>query len=684
VAVHPDDERYQGLVGRHALLPGVNRVIPIIADDAVEREFGTGAVKVTPGHDPTDYAIGQRHGLPSINIMNKDATLNAEAGPYAGLDRYAAREKLVADLDKAGLLVRVQPHTLNIGRCQRCHTIIEPLISTQWFVRMKPLAEPAVQAVRDGRIRIIPDHFERVYFHWMDNVRDWPISRQLWWGHRIPVWYGPDDTPFAAFNDEEAHALAAQHYGNAVELRRDEDVLDTWFSSGLWPFSTLGWPEQTDDLRRFYPTSVLETGYDILFFWVARMIFLGLEMTGEIPFDTVYLHGLIRDELGRKYSKSLGNALDPMEVIEQVGTDALRFTLMTSSTPGNDTKLSPKALDASRNFMNKLWNIARFVLANTTADGGEQTAAPLAAVGGLPSAVALPDRWILARLDSLTASVNRLFETYQFGEAGRQIRDFLWDEFADWYVEMSKIRLNGQDAEARATAQAVLGTVLEQTLRLLHPFAPFITETLWQRVTADGRPQTAETSSSRSGPPSTVRRLPSIMLASWPTATAGWRDAEAEADMDLVRELIRAIRNARAEYSVEPGRRIAAIVNAAGRQALFQAQAPIIEFLARVDSSKLDIVTSLDTPPSQAVSLVIGDGVQAYLPLAGLLDLDKERERLRKDLAEATAEVQRASALLNKTGFADKAPASVVQGARDKLQAAQERQAKLQARLTEL
>ena len=652
VAVHPDDERYQHLIGRMALLPGVSRPIPIIADDAVEREFGTGAVKVTPGHDPTDYAIGQRHGLPIVNIMNKDASLNAEAGPYAGLDRYAARDALVADLAKAGLLVRVADHTLNLGTCQRCHAVIEPLISTQWFVRMKPLAGPAIDAVRDGRIRIVPEHFERIYFHWMENVRDWAISRQVWWGHRIPVWYGPDDHPFAAFDEAEARALAHAHYGHDAPLRQDEDVLDTWFSSGLWPFSILGWPDDSDDYRKFYPNSVLETGYDIIFFWVARMIFMGLEMTGDIPFHTVYLHGLVRDESGRKYSKSLGHAVDPMQVIEEVGTDALRFTLMTSSTPGNDTKLSERALEAGRNFMNKLWNLARFTLSNL--DG---TPPPLD-----PARLTLADRWILSRLDALTADVNRLFETYQFGEAGRQIRDFLWDEFADWYVEMSKICLQGDDAAAKATAQGVLVRALEQALRLLHPFAPFITETIWQRLPHQGD---------------------TIMLAPWPTAH-GTRDTEAEAGMNLVRDLVRAIRNARTEYNVEPGRRVAAIVNADGRAALFREQAPIIEFLARVDGARLDIVEGLATPPPQSVSLVVGDGVQAYLPLAGLIDLDKERERLGKELAEAAAEAERTEALLARPGFADKAPANVVQGARDKLAAARERRDKLATRLAEL
>ncbi len=652
VAVHPGDERYTHLIGRVALLPGVSRPIPIIADAAVEREFGTGAVKVTPGHDPTDYAIGQRHGLPIISIMNRDATINQEGGPYAGLDRYEARQRLVADLEKAGLLVKKQEHTLSVGHCHRCGTVIEPLISTQWFVKMKPLAEPAIAAVRDGRIRIVPEHFEKIYFHWMENVRDWVISRQLWWGHRIPVWYGPDSHPFAAFDAPEAHEQARQHYGHEVELRQDEDVLDTWFSSGLWPFSILGWPDDTEDLRTFYPNSVLETGYDIIFFWVARMIFMGLEMMGDIPFHTVYLHGLIRDELGRKYSKSLGNALDPMQVIEDVGTDALRFTLMTSSTPGVDTKLSEKALVAGRNFMNKLWNIGRFTL-NSLPD-------KIPAVD--PEQFTLADRWILSRTDDLTESVTRLFEAYQFGEAGRQIRDFLWDEFADWYVEMSKIRLQGSDAEAKATAQAVLATVLERALRLLHPFAPFITETLWQRLPHEGA---------------------TIMLAPWPTP-AGWQDETAEREMNLVRELIRDIRNARSEYNVEPSRRIAAIVSADAHETFIRSQAPIIEMLARVDGAQFTITRSLAEPPAQAVSLVIGEGILAYLPLAGLIDLDKERERLTKEVADTQAEIERTTALLNKPGFADKAPANVVQGARDKLAAAQERHQKLTERLTSL
>ena len=473
VAVHPEDERYAHLIGRTAFVPILNREIPVIADEHVDPQFGTGALKVTPGHDPNDYLIGQRHNLPFVNITNEDATLNAAAGPYAGLDRFDAREKLWHDMDAAGLVVGEKPHVHEVGHCQRCHTIVEPLLSTQWFVKAKPLADAAIAAVKDGRIKIVPERFERSYFHWLENIRDWCISRQLWWGHRIPIWYGPDGHQFAARSDSEALEQAIEFYGETAELEQDEDVLDTWFSSALWPFSTLGWPqfEETGngkesidslgaenshslDLARFYPTTVLETGYDILFFWVARMIMMGLYFTGKVPFHYVYLHGLVRAEDGRKMSKSLGNALDPLDLIATYGNDALRFTLLTGSTPGNDMKLSVTRIEANRNFANKIWNAARFVLMNLEASdqwhAGQRGRSHTASPTPLPpqDAQTLADRWILSRLNTVQNHVTQLIENWQLGEAGRQLYEFLWSEYCDWYIEAAKPRLYGGDPAA--------------------------------------------------------------------------------------------------------------------------------------------------------------------------------------------------------------------------------------------
>ncbi|MBI2977041.1 MAG: valine--tRNA ligase, partial [Chloroflexi bacterium] len=468
VAVHPDDERYRALVGRTVIVPILNREIPVVADAAVDREFGTGAVKVTPGHDATDYAIGQRHGLAIISILNKDATMSADAGPYEGQDRFACREALWRDMQKAGLTLKTQPHTMNIPRSQRGGEIIEPIISTQWFVKIKPLAEAGIAAVKDGRIRIVPERFEKVYYNWMDaeRIRDWCISRQLWWGHRIPVWYCADCGKQTC---AEIDPAACAHCGSH-NITQDPDVLDTWFSSGLWPFSTLGWPEQTADLSYFYPTSTLETGYDILFFWVARMIMLGLEFTGQAPFDTVYLHGLVRDGDGRKMSKTLGNVIDPLQVMDEFGADALRFTLLTAATPGNDMNLSLQRVEGNRNFANKLWNAARFIIGNLDKCPEAPTPVGERDTGGEPDRT-LADRWIRGRLAQVTAGVNRLFENYQYGEAGRQVYDFFWSEYADWYIEIAKLQLAEGGQRARLTLDT-LAAVLDQTMRLLHPFTP--------------------------------------------------------------------------------------------------------------------------------------------------------------------------------------------------------------------
>jgi valyl-tRNA synthetase len=661
VAVHPEDERYQALIGKSVVLPVLGREIPIIADEAVERAFGTGAVKVTPAHDPTDYDMGQRHHLPMINVMNDDMTMNAEAGPYEGQDRFECRKNLVAELERLGHLVKIEPYHHSVGECQRCATIVEPRISTQWFVRMKPLAEPALAAVADGRIRIVPERFEKIYNNWLENIRDWCISRQLWWGHRIPVWYCDD---CGAQTTGRTDPTQCGQCGSA-HIHQDEDVLDTWFSSGLWPFSTLGWPEQTADLDYFYPTSVMETGYDILFFWVAKMAMLGLRMTGQVPFHTVYLHGLVRNEEGKKISKSMPDAwkYDPLYMIDEFGTDPLRFTLLTGSTPGNDMKLSPARVEANRNFCNKVWQAARYVLANL----GEDPAAyapdgqPLP-LEGLTDAT---DRWIVSRYHALAAEATRLMEAYQLGEAGRQVYEFLWGEYCDWYIEMTKVRFRAGDADSAsaasvAQARRVLAYVLDGCLRLLHPYMPYITETIWQYLPHRGE---------------------ALIVAAWPKA--GERDVAAEGAMAGLMELVRSIRNARTEYDVEPGRRIAAII-AAGEQAPFLgAQAEALATLARVDPQQLTIAERLEAAPEKALTLVVG-GYECYLPLAALVDLDKERARIAGEIEALEREIGRAEALLGNPGFVAKAPEAVVAKERAKVADCRERLATLQARLASL
>ena len=649
VAVHPADERYREFIGKTALVPILNREIPVIADEAVDREFGTGALKVTPGHDPTDYEIGRRHQLPIVNIMNEDGTLNENAGPYAGMDRFEARVKLWEDMRQAGLVISEKPHVHAVGHCQRCGTVIEPLISTQWFVRTKPLAEPAIRAVREGTIRIIPERFNKQYFHWMENIRDWCISRQLWWGHRIPVWYCDDcGHMFAAEEDPDR----CEQCGSA-RIHQDEDVLDTWFSSGLWPPGVLGWPEETDDFREFYPTTMLETGYDILFFWVARMIMLGMEMTGKVPFYYVYLHGLVRDEQGRKMSKSLGNVIDPLLMIDRYGADALRFTLLTGSTPGNDMKLSEARIEANRNFANKIWNAARFVLMNLREDQEPVTAPPDS------SELSLADRWILSRVEYLTAEVERLFQEYQYGEAGRRLYDFLWSEYCDWYVEIAKIALYGEDETARERTRQVLVYVLEKALRLLHPFMPFVTEAIWQQLPHEGE---------------------SIMVAPWPEP--GPRDVAAEEAFHRIRDLIRGIRNVRSEYHVAPGKRIPALIAAGPHLEIVQATQPVLVHLARLDPERLVIAKEI-RPPELAATVIEG-GITVHLPLADIIDVEAERQRLRKELQALQQQIARSEALLANERFLTKAPPEVVTRERDKLNKLREDEAQIKGRLKAL
>ncbi len=653
VAVHPDDERWQALIGQSAVLPAIGRRLPIIADGVVEPEFGTGAVKVTPAHDPTDYEIGLRHGLEAVNVMTDTAQMNENGGPYAGQERLECRRNIVADLEREGLLVKVVPYEHAVGTCERCHTDVEPRISTQWFVTTKPLAEAALQAVREGRTKIIPEREEKRFFHWMENIRDWCISRQLWWGHRIPVWYCDD---CGGQTCEVTDPTACAHCGS-THIHQDEDVLDTWFSSGLWPFSTLGWPDtEAPDYRRYYPTDMRETAYEILFFWVAREMMLGIELTGQTPYATVYLHGLIRTREGKKVSKSMGDIeeYDPLRVIEKYGCDALRYTLMTSSTPGQDMNLDPRRLEGARNFANKIWQAARFVLGNVSGLGLDMKPEALN--------LELPERWILSRLNRLIQNVNTLFESHQYGEAGRQINDFLWSEYCDWYIEASKVRLYDPAVDKEAT-QAVLLHVLERSLRLLHPFMPFVTEALWQAL------------------PGSVRQGPSLMMARWPEPDPTVLDTAAEEQMGLLMELIRSIRNVRAEYDVTPGKRIPALIAAGDAVSLLEGQREVLCFLARLDPDALTIAPTLP-PPSQAATVVVGD-VVGYLPLAGLVDLEAERERLARELAETEAGIARSEALLQGE-FAHRAPAAVVQRERDKLADLQAAREQLRARLERL
>lgn len=646
LAVHPDDDRFRQHVGRTVTVPILGREIPVIADEYVDREFGTGALKITPGHDPNDYEIGMRHDLPILSVLDESARVNELGGPYAEMDRFEAREAIWADMEEKGLTLKVEPYTLKVPRSQRGGEIIEPMVSTQWFVRMEDLAAPALEAVRDGRIAIIPEHFVKVYYNWLENIQDWCISRQLWWGHRIPVWYCDSCGEITVAREDPDRC---EHCGSA-DIRQDPDVLDTWFSSALWPFSTIGWPENTPDYQYFYPTSVMETGHDILFFWVARMIMAGLEFTDQIPFHTVYLHGLIRDEQGRKMSKTLGNVIDPLEVMDEMGTDALRFTLLVGSTPGKDTNLSLSKVEANRNFTNKVWNIGRFVL-------GELASAPVQAESGPEWTLA--DRWIQARLAALIRDVNRLFDGYQFGEAGRQIYDFVWTEFADWYVEIAKLQLAEGGDRAYYTAQTLVRT-LDTSLRLLHPFTPFVTEALWGHLKAG-----AAGFEDEMAPAGGWEQA--LIIARWPEA-ASEEDWEALVNdvFSTLMEVVRAIRNLRAEHGLPPGQRIPALVASAEYEEALRRQADTIAALARLDESELRIERSVQAKPEGHVGLVAGQ-VEVYLPLRDLVDPEQERARLEKEFQEAREQIDRLEELLSGP-FSSRAPAEVVEKERDRLE----------------
>ena len=655
VAVHPEDERYKKYIGKKVIVPILNREVPVIADEYVSMEFGTGALKITPGHDPNDYDIAQRHSLPILSILDRSAQINENGGPYKGQDRFDARKNMWADMKKAGLVIKTEPYRTTIPRSQRGGEIVEPMISTQWFVTIEPLAKAALEAVKDGRIKIVPERFEKTYFNWLENIKDWCISRQLWWGHRIPVWYCPDHHMTVAREDPTQCATCG-----STEIHQDEDVLDTWFSSGLWPFSTLGWPEETPDYKYFYPTTYMETGYDILFFWVARMIMMGLEFTGQVPFHTVYLHGLVRDELGRKISKTTGNVIDPLVLMDEFGTDALRFTMLVGSTPGNDTNVGPKKVEANRNFANKIWNVGRFVI---TAIESQQSADAL-------GDYTLADNWIWARLQRLVRDVERLFQTFQYGEAGRQIYEFIWSDFADWYVEIAKEQLKAETTKARTVD--TLARVFDMALRLLHPFTPFVTEELWGHLR------------------NTVRNSPFFTLAAdWPNALIvakwpeprepeGWEESKV-ADFELVQEVVRSIRNLRAEKGVAPSKRIDASIAAGSKTDLLNEQSRVLASLAGLSDSELNIVPSLVDKPQDTVALVVGS-VEIYLPLAGMVDLAEEKARLEKELKEAESHIQRLEKLLG-GDFANKAPAQLVAKEREKLAGYKETAEKIQAQL---
>jgi len=658
VAVNPEDGRYKDLVGKKVMLPIIDKEIPVIADDAVDISLGTGALKITPAHDPTDFEIGQRHNLPLVDIMNPDATLNENAGPYAGLERFACRDKVVNDLREKGLLEKIEPYLHSVGHCIRCQTMVEPRISLQWFIRTKPLAEKAIKVVKDGSITIIPERFTKIYFEWMENIRDWCISRQLWWGHRIPVWYCHDCNELTISVDVPSHC---SHCGSN-QIVQDNDVLDTWFSSALWTHSTLGWPDDTEDLRYFYPGAVMETGYDILFFWVARMIMMGLENTGKIPFHTVYLHGLIRDEHGEKMSKLRGNVINPAEAVNECGVDALRFALASNSTPGNDMNLGKGKLEASRNFVNKLWNAARFIFQSMDAAASTGQTMKMA---GIPQL--LEDRWIVSRLNNVIDEVNSLMEGFEFGEACWKIHDFIWGEFCDWYVEIAKMRLH--DAQQTASPLPFLVNTLECSLRLLHPFMPFITEELWQNV--------------KERLPEKKQMSDSIMIAPYPVADRDARDTEAEQAMDSVIEIIRSIRNVRAQYKVEAAKQIEALVYTDKLLSQISAQAEVIEMLARVSLLTIAHRKERESKAGKAVVLVLKES-EVILPWAGLVDLSAEEQRLTKESEVTQARIAQLNARLRDSVFLAKAPQHIVEKERQRLTELEDKLERVKTEISQL
>ncbi|ADU31361.1 valine--tRNA ligase [Evansella cellulosilytica] len=646
VAVHPKDERYQHLIGKKVKLPIVGREIAIVADDYVDMDFGSGAVKITPAHDPNDFEIGNRHDLERVLVMDEAGKMNENAGKYQGMDRFECRKQIVKDLQEEGILFKIEDHMHSVGHSERSGAVVEPYLSTQWFVKMKPLAEEAIKLQQsEGKVDFVPDRFEKTYLHWIENIRDWCISRQLWWGHRIPAW----------FHKETGELYVGRTAPEDIEnWEQDEDVLDTWFSSALWPFSTMGWPNQeAPDFKRYYSTDVLVTGYDIIYFWVARMIFQGLHFTNERPFKDVLIHGLVRDAEGRKMSKSLGNGVDPMDVIDKYGADALRFFLSTGSSPGQDLRFYWEKVESNWNFGNKIWNASRFALMNMEGLKYEEI--------DLTGKKSIADKWILTRLQDTITQVTKLIDTYEFGEVGRALYNFIWDDFCDWYIEMAKLPLNGDDEEAKLTTRSVLAYVLDQTMRLLHPFMPFITEEVWQYLPHEGE---------------------SITVAAWPTRDDELMDQQAVKDMQLLQEIIRSVRNTRAELNVPMSREITLHINADSESILDQlnrGQAYIERFCR---PSELKMGTGL-TAPEKSMSSVLS-GVELYLPLAGLLDLDAEIKRLEGEWKRLDGEVTRVQKKLSNDGFIAKAPENVVEAEREKEKDYLEQRDKVAARLEEL
>ena len=643
VAVNPNDERYKDIVGKTLILPIVHREIPVVADDYVEIDFGTGVVKITPAHDPNDFEVGLRHNLPVINVLTDDAKITDDYPKYAGMDRYEARKAIVKDLEAEGALVKVEDYSHNVGTCYRCSTTVEPRVSKQWFVSMKPLAGPAIDAVKNGETTFVPKRFEKVYFHWLENIRDWCISRQLWWGHRIPAWYCDDcgEITVARTAPDKCCKCGSTH------LTQDPDTLDTWFSSALWPFSTLGWPNtEAEDFKRYYPTSTLVTGYDIIPFWVMRMMFSGIEQTGEVPFDTVLIHGLVRDEQGRKMSKSLGNGIDPLEVIEKYGADALRFTLANGNSPGNDMRYSDKKVEASRNFANKLWNAARFILMNL--DGTEPA--------GLPDELSLEDKWVLSLYNDLVKEVTDNLEKFELGIAAQKVYDFIWDVFCDWYIELAKIRLQ-KGGEPAQYAKRVLVYVMSNTLKLLHPFMPFVTEEIWQSLPHEGE---------------------SIMVCAWPVYGEALNFSDEETQMEMIMQAVRAVRNRRAEMNVAPSKRAKIFISTPYTET-FGLSGEIMQKLA--GASEVEVGT--DKEVDGAVCIVT-DAAKLYIPMGDLVDFEAERARLNKELAAAQKQLDGVNAKLSNENFTSKAPAAVVEAQRENARKLNEKIAMLNDSLSKL
>ncbi|MCX7708940.1 MAG: valine--tRNA ligase [Clostridia bacterium] len=632
VAVHPEDERYKHLIGKMVILPLLNREIPVIADEYVDKEFGTGVVKITPAHDPNDFEVGLRHNLPQINVMNNNGTMNENAKQYQGMDRYDARKRIIEDLRYLDLLLKIEPHKHNVGTCQRCKTTVEPLVSKQWYVKMKPLAEPAIEVVKNGTIKFVPERFSKIYFNWMENIQDWCISRQLWWGHRIPAYYCQECGHVMV--EAEMPDVCPECKSSRIE--QDPDTLDTWFSSGLWPFSTLGWPKQTEDLKYFYPTDVLVTGYDIIFFWVARMIFSGVEQMGKEPFKYVFIHGLVRDAQGRKMSKSLGNGIDPLEIIDQYGTDALRFALSIGNSPGNDLRFSTEKIESSRNFANKIWNASRFVLMNF------EDNLDFSRVDAKKFTIA--DKWILSRINTLAKEVTDNLEKFELGIALQKVYEFIWEEFCDWYIELVKPRLYDKESDTRLEAQYVLNYVLGNSMKLLHPYMPFITEEIYQHL---------------------IHKDASIMISKWPEFREDYSFPAEESKMQLIMEAIRNIRNIRAEMNVPPSRRAKIIFVTADKESASTLSEGKSFFERLAGASEAAIQQDKSGIPADAVGSVIA-GTEIFIPLEDLIDIEKEIERLEKEKANLQKELERVNGKLNNQGFVAKAPAKVIEEEKEK------------------